>query len=142
MKNFIVVLFLLLLSCTTPYISPHTKIGQAKITLDRVHTPYYIQYLTLSGIVPFHIKWTGSATMMIIEAQFIIRPTSPRVRFPLFTENLQGNYYTVYKQKFYLDDTQELEGKFTVFHPGDYKLKVTIINKYWSETRYSNFKVY
>ena len=80
--------------------------------------------------------------MMIIEAQFIIRPTSPRVRFPLFTENLQGNYYTVYKQKFYLDDTQELEGKFTVFHPGDYKLKVTIINKYWSETRYSNFKVY
>ena len=131
MRNIIVVLFLLLLSCTKPYISPHTKIGQAKITLDRVHTPYYIQYLTLSGIVPFHIKWTGSATMMIIEAQFIIRPTSPRVRFPLFTENLQGNYYTVYKQKFYLDDTQELEGKFTVFHPGDYKLKVTIINKYF-----------
>ena len=127
MRNTLVILFLLLLSCTKPYISPHTKIGQAKITLDRVHTPYYIQYLTLSGIVPFHIKWTGSATMMIIEAQFIIRPTSPRVRFPLFTENLQGNYYTVYKQKFYLDDTQELEGKFTVFHPGDYKLKVTII---------------
>ena len=142
MRNTLVIFFLLLLSCTAPYISPHTKIGQAKITLDRVHTPYYIQYLTLSGIVPFHIKWTGSATMMIIEAQFIIRPTSPRVRFPLFTENLQGNYYTVYKQKFYLDDTQELEGKFTVFHPGDYKLKVTIINKYWSETRYSNFKVY
>ena len=80
--------------------------------------------------------------MMIIEAQFIIRPTSPRVRFPIYQENLQGNYYSVYKQKFYLDNTQELEGKFTVFHPGDYKLKVTIINKYWTETRYSNFKVY
>ena len=141
MRNTLVIFFLLLLSCTAPYISPHTKIGQAKITLDRVHTPYYIQYLTLSGIVPFHIKWTGSATMMIIEAQFIIRPTSPRVRFPLFTENLQGNYYSVYKQKFYLYNTQELEGKFTVFQPGDYKLRVTIINKYWTQTRYSNFKV-
>ena len=141
MRFTLVILLSILLSCSNAYVSPHTKKGQAKIHSIKVHTPYYIQYLTLSGIVPFHIKWTGSATMMIIEAQFIIRPTSPRVRFPLFTENLQGNYYSVYKQKFYLDNTQELEGKFTVFQPGDYKLRVTIINKYWTETRYSNFKV-
>ena len=141
MKNSIVI-FLLLLSCMQTHTSPHTKKGQAKIYFDKVHTPYYIQYLTLEGVVPFQIKWKGLVKHIIIEVQYIIRPTSPRRRFPLYQENLSGNYYTVYRDSFKPYNINEFDGNFSVFNKGDYRLKVTLVNDYWKQTRYSNFKVY
>ena len=106
------------------------------------HTPYYIQYLTLEGVVPFQIKWKGLVKHIIIEVQYIIRPTSPRRRFPLYQENLSGNHYTVYRDSFKPYNINEFDGNFSVFNKGDYRLKVTLVNDYWKQTRYSNFKVY
>ena len=73
---------------TNTYIS-HTKKGQSRLKLKSVITPYHIQYLTLDGRVPFNVSWEGQAQKMIIEVQYIMRPTSPRRRFPIYLEKFK-----------------------------------------------------
>jgi len=139
--KFIVLLGFTLLCCQPTHISPHTKKGQSRLKLKSVITPYHIQYLTLDGRVPFNVNWEGQAQKMIIEVQYIMRPTSPRRRFPIYLENLSGNHYTVYRDLFDIKNLNKFEGHFSVFERGDYRVKVTIINQYWVETRNSHFKV-
>ena len=130
------------LSCQPTPISPHTKKGQSKIQIKYVHTPYHIKYLTIDGRVPVEVKWEGPVDRMIVEIEYIIRPTSPRRRFPIHFENLSGNYYTVYRDIYRINNTDTFEGNLTVFEKGDYRVKVTIINQYWIESRNSHFKVF
>ena len=59
-------LLMFLLSCQT-YISPHTKKGQSRINLKRVHTPYYITFITTSGQVPFYVNWDGKVNYMKVK---------------------------------------------------------------------------
>lgn len=142
MKHLLVILFILLLSCSQIYVSPHTKQGQAKIHSIKVHTPYYIQYLTINGSVPFSIKWNGNADKILIEVLYINRPTSPRRNFPLYQNFLVGNHYTVYRDVFDVYNLNQFDGYLSIYNRGDYKLKVTLLNQYWNPIRYSNFKVY
>ena len=142
MRFTLVILLSILLSCSNAYVSPHTKKGQAKIHSIKVHTPYYIQYLTLTGSVPFNIKWNGNADRILIEVLYINRPTSPRRNFPLYQDFLTGNHYTVYKDVFNVSNLNQFDGYLSVHNKADYKLKVTLLNQYWNPIRYSNFKVY
>ena len=89
------IILLFILSCQPASISPHTKRGQAKIDIKQVQTPYHIQHMVTNGIVPLTVKWEGPANKLIIKVEYIIRPTSPRIRFPLYQQNMMGNYYTV-----------------------------------------------
>ena len=48
--------------------------------IKQVQTPYHIQHMVTSGIVPLTVKWEGPAYKLIITVEYIIRPTSPRLR--------------------------------------------------------------
>jgi len=137
----LLLLLLLLISCSPSYISPHTKAGQAKIESFTINTPYYVQLQTTNAIVPFRIKWDGRAEHMIIDVEFIIRPTSPRIGFMVYQPNLMGNSYRVYRDHYNVNLTESFEGSFSVHQRGDYRVRTTLVNKYHSVSRTSYFKV-
>ena len=136
------IILLFILSCQPASISPHTKRGQAKIDIKQVQTPYHIQHMVTNGIVPLTVKWEGPAIKLIIKVEYIIRPTSPRIRFPLYQQNMMGNYYTVYRDLYPVKNMNEFEGTLSVYEKGDYRIKVFLANDYWYETRSSRFKIY
>ena len=137
----LLLLLLLLISCSPRYISPHTKAGQAKIQDFTINTPYYVQLQTTNAIVPFRIKWDGRAEHMIIDVEFIIRPTSPRIGFTVYQPNLMGNSYRVYRNHYNVNLTESFEGSFSIHQRGDYRVRTTLVNKYHSVSRTSYFKV-
>ena len=137
----LLLLLLLLISCSPSYISPHTKAGQAKIQDFTINTPYYVQLQTTNAIVPFRIKWDGRAEHMIIDVEFIIRPTSPRIGFTVYQPNLMGNSYRVYRNHYNVKLTESFEGSFSIHQRGDYRVRTTLVNKYHSVSRTSYFKV-
>ena len=139
---FKLVILLLIFSCQPASISPHTKRGQAKIDIKQVQTPYHIQHMVTDGIVPLIVKWEGPANKLIINVEYIIRPTSPRIRFPLYQQNMVGNYYTVYRDLYPVKNMNEFEGRLSVYEKGDYRIKVFLANDYWYETGSSRFKIY
>ena len=139
---FKLIILLLIFSCQPASISPHTKRGQAKIDIKQVQTPYHIQHMVTSGIVPLTVKWEGPANKLIINVEYIIRPTSPRIRFPLYQQNMVGNYYTVYRDLYPVKNMNEFEGSLSVYEKGDYRIKVFLANDYWYETGSSRFKIY
>ena len=136
------IILLFILSCQPASISPHTKRGQAKIDIKQVQTPYHIQHMVTNGIVPLTVKWEGPANKLIIKVEYIIRPTSPRIRFPLYQQNMMGNYYTLYRDLYPVKNMNEFEGTLSVYEKGDYRIKVFLANDYWYETRSSRFKIY
>ena len=136
------IILLFILSCQPASISPHTKRGQARIDIKQVQTPYYIQHMVTNGIVPLTVKWEGPANKLIIKVEYIIRPTSPRIRFPLYQQNMIGNYYTVYRDLYPVENMNEFEGRLSVYEKGDYRIKVFLANDYWYETGSSHFKIY
>ena len=136
------IILLFILSCQPVSISPHTKRGQAKIDIKQVQTPYHIQHMVTNGIVPLTVKWEGPANKLIIKVEYIIRPTSPRIRFPLYQQNMMGNYYTVYRDLYPVKNMNEFEGTLSVYEKGDYRIKIFLANDYWYETRSSRFKIY
>lgn len=136
------VILLFIFSCQPASISPHTKRGQAKIDIKQVQTPYHIQHIVTDGIVPLTVKWEGPANKLIIKVEYIIRPTSPRIRFPLYQQNMIGNYYTVYRDLYTVKNMNEFEGRLSVYEKGDYRIKVFLANDYWYETGSSRFKIY
>ena len=136
------IILLFILSCQPASISPHTKRGQAKIDIKQVQTPYHIQHMVTNGIVPLTVKWEGPANKLIIKVEYIIRPTSPTIRFPLNKQNMMGNYYTVYRDLYPVKNMNEFEGTLSVYEKGDYRIKVFLANDYWYETRSSRFKIY
>ena len=107
-----------------------------------MQTPYYVQHIVANGIVPLTVKWEGPANKLIIKVEYIIRPTSPRIRFPLYQQNMMGNYYTVYRDLYPVKNMNEFEGTLSVHEKGDYRIKVFLANDYWYETRSSRFKIY
>ena len=131
----LLLLLLLLISCSSSYISPHTKAGQAKIQDFTINTPYYVQLQTTDAIVPFRIKWDGRAEHMIIDVEFIIRPTSPRIGFTVYQPNLMGNSYRVYRDHYNVKLTESFEGSFSIHQRGDYRVRTTLVNKYHSVSR-------
>ena len=137
----LLLLLLLLISCSPRYISPHTKAGQAKIQSFTINTPYYVQLQTTDALVPFRIKWDGRAHHMIIDVEFIIRPTSPRIGFTVYQPNLMGNSYRVYRNHYNVNLTESFEGSFSIHQRGDYRVRTTLVNKYHSVSRTSYFKV-
>ena len=137
----LLLLLLLLISCSPSYISPHTKAGQAKIQDFTINTPYYVQLQTTDAIVPFKIHWDGRAEHMIIDVEFIIRPTSPRIGFTVYQPNLMGNSYRVYRDHYNVNLTESFEGSFSIHQRGDYRVRTTLVNKYHSVSRTSYFKV-
>ena len=139
---FKLIILLLIFSCQPASISPHTKRGQAKIDIKQVQTPYHIQHIVTDGIVPLTVKWEGPANKLIIKVEYIIRPTSPRIRFPLYQQNMIGNYYTVYRDLYPVKNMNEFEGSLSVYEKGDYRIKVFLANDYWYETGSSRFKIY
>ena len=139
---FKLVILLLIFSCQPASISPHTKRGQAKIDIKQVQTPYHVQHMVTDGIVPLTVKWEGPANKLIIKVEYIIRPTSPRIRFPLYQQNMVGNYYTVYRDLYPVKNMSEFEGSLSVYEKGDYRIKVFLANDYWYETGSSRFKIY
>ena len=139
---FKLVILLLIFSCQPASISPNTKRGQAKIDIKQVQTPYHIQHMVTDGIVPLIVKWEGPANKLIIKVEYIIRPTSPRIRFPLYQQNMVGNYYTVYRDLYPVKNMNEFEGRLSVYEKGDYRIKVFLANDYWYETGSSRFKIY
>ena len=139
---FKLIILLFILSCQPASISPHTKRGQAKIDIKQVQTPYHIQHMVTNGIVPLPVKWEGPANKLIIKVEYIIRPTSPRIRFPLYQQNMMGNYYTVYRDLYPVKNMNEFEGSLSVYEKGDYRIKVFLANDYWYETGSSSFKIY
>lgn len=140
--SFLIGLIILFTSCVSTYVSPHTKKGQSKITNITVNTPYYIQHLVTTAQVPFSIKWSGPGNKLIIKVEYIIRPTSPRIRFPIHQDNLTGNKYTVYRNVFDIKGLDTLEGDISVWEKGDYRLTCSIVNTYWVEHRSSHFKIH
>ena len=136
------IILLFIFSCQPASISPHTKRGQAKIDIKQVQTPYHIQHIVTNGIVPLTVKWEGPADKLIIKVEYIIRPTSPRIRFPLYQQNMMGNYYTVYRDLYPVKNMNEFEGSLSVYEKGDYRIKVFLANDYWYETGSSHFKIY
>ena len=132
---------LLFISCSPQQVSPHTKAGQARIQDFTINTPYYVELHTTNALVPFTIKWDGRAKHMIINVEFIIRPTSPRIRFPIYQPNLVGNSYRVYREHYDVSLTESFDGSFGVHHRGDYRVRVILVNQYWSVSRTSYFKV-
>ena len=136
------IILLFIFSCQPASISPHTKRGQAKIDIKQVQTPYYIQHIVTNGIVPLTVKWEGPADKLIIKVEYIIRPTSPKIRFPLYQQNMIGNYYTVYRDLYPVKNMNEFEGILSVYEKGDYRIKVFLANDYWYETGSSRFKIY
>ena len=142
-KLFTILSFIILLyNCQPAHISPHTRRGQAKIDIIKVHTPYYVQHIVTDGYVPFEVKWEGPAEKLIIQVEYIIRPTSPRRRFPIYQQNLIGNKYTVYRDLYLVKNMKTFEGHLNVYEKGDYRVNVFLANEYWYETRSSNFKIY
>ncbi len=135
-------LIVFLVSCQPASLSPHTKRGQAKIHIEKVQTPYHIQHIVTDGVVPLIVKWSGPANKLILHVEYIIRPTSPRVRFPIYQQNILGNYYTVYRDLYDVNDINIFEGTLTVFEKGDYRVKVFLANDYWYVTSSSRFKIY
>ena len=140
MKPLLLLLFLLI-SCSPRYISHHTKAGQAKIQSFTINTPYYVQLQTTDAIVPSKIQWDGRAEHMIIDVEFIIRPTSPRIGFTVYQPNLMGNSYRVYRNHYNVNLTESFEGSFSIHQRGDYRVRTTLVNKYHSVSRTSYFKV-
>ena len=136
------IILLFIFSCQPASISPHTKRGQAKIDIKQVQTPYHIQHIVTNGIVPLTVKWEGPADKLIIKVEYIIRPTSPKIRFPLYQQNMVGNYYTVYRDLYPVKNMNEFEGSLSVYEKGDYRIKVFLANDYWYETGSSRFKIY
>ena len=136
------IILLFIFSCQPASISPHTKRGQAKIDIKQVQTPYHIQHIVTNGIVPLTVKWEGPADKLIIKVEYIIRPTSPRIRFPLYQQNMMGNYYTVYRDLYPVKNMNDFEGSLSVYEKGDYRIKVFLANDYWYETGSSRFKIY
>ena len=132
---------LLFISCSPSYISPHTKAGQARIESFTINTPYHVNLLVTHATVPFQIHWDGRAEHMIVEVEFIIRPTSPRIRFPIYQPNLMGNSYRVYREHYSVNLTESFEGSFSIHQRGDYRVRTTLVNKYHSVSRTSYFKV-
>ena len=140
MKSLLISL-LLFISCSPSYISPHTKAGQARIESFTINTPYHVNLLVTHATVPFQIHWDGRAEHMIIDVEFIIRPTSPRIRFPIYQPNLMGNSYRVYREHYSVNLTESFEGSFSIHQRGDYRVRTTLVNKYHSVSRTSYFKV-
>ena len=139
---FKLLIFLFFVSCQPAHISPHTKRGQAKIDILKVHTPYYVQHIVTDGVVPFVVKWEGPADKLIIHVEYIIRPTSPRRSFPIYQGNLMGNKYTVYRDLYLVKNINTFEGNLNVYEKGDYRISVFLSNEYWYEKLSSNFKIY
>ena len=138
--SYLLLFTLLLWSCQT-HISPHTKKGQSRINVKSVHTPYYITFFTTNGEVPFYVSWDGKVNYLKIEVELIIRPTSPRINFPIYSNNIFGNNYTVYRQVYKVNGLNEFGASLNIFQKGDYRVRATIFNKYWSESSSSYFKV-
>ena len=132
---------LLFISCSPSYISPHTKAGQARIESFTINTPYHVNLLVTHATVPFQIHWDGRAEHMIIDVEFIIRPTSPRIGFTVYQPNLMGNSYRVYRNHYNVNLTESFEGSFSIHQRGDYRVRTTLVNKYHSVSRTSYFKV-
>lgn len=132
---------LLFISCSPSYISPHTKAGQARIESFTINTPYHVNLLVTHATVPFQIHWDGRAEHMIVEVEFIIRPTSPRIGFTVYQPNLMGNSYRVYRNHYNVNLTESFEGSFSIHQRGDYRVRTTLVNKYHSVSRTSYFKV-
>ena len=108
----------------------------------RVHTPYYITFITTSGQVPFYVNWDGKVNYMKIEVEFIIRPTSPRINFPIYDNNIFGNNYTVHREVYKVYGMNEFGATLNIFQKGDYRVIVTLFNQYWSQSKTSYFKVH
>lgn len=134
-------IFLLFISCATN--PPHriTKAGQAKIELTNLSTPYYVNWQLSDAQTDFRVKWEGKANTMIIQVNFILRPTSPRLTFPLHTQYLRGNHYTVYRDLINIRGMNEFESDINIYQRGDYMITVYIMNEYWTQSRTSRFKV-
>ena len=134
-------ILLLFIGCATN--TPHriTKAGQAKIKLTNLSTPYYVNWQLSDAQTDFKAKWEGKANTMIIQVNFILRPTSPRLTFPLYTQYLFGNHYTVYRDLINIRGVNEFEGRINIYQRGDYMITVYIMNEYWTRSRTSRFKV-
>ena len=141
MKPLLLSIVLLFISCSGAYVSPHTKAGQAKIQNFTINTPYHVNLLVTHATVPFQIHWDGRAEHMIVEVEFIIRPTSPRIRFPIYQPNLMGNSYRVHIEHYRVSATKSFDGSFSIHQRGDYRIRTTLKNQYWSVSRTSYFKV-
>ena len=100
MRAIFVLVLSLLINCYSTDISPHTKKGQSRIKLSKVHTPYYVTYYTNRATVPLSVKWDGPVNLLNVEVYFIIRPTTDKPRFPIFSGNLLGNRYVIYSENF------------------------------------------
>ena len=111
MVRFLLIL-ILLFSCQPSHISPHTKRGQSRIQIKKVQTPYHVQHITIDSAVPLIVKWEGPANKLIIQVDYIIRPTSPPIRFPIYNQNLIGNYYTVYRDLYSVKNTDIFDQDF------------------------------
>ena len=78
---------------------------------------------------------------MLIQVDFIVRPTSPRITFPLHSQYLFGNHYTVYRDLINIRNVNEFEGTINIYQRGDYIITAYIMNEYWTQSRSSRFKV-
>ena len=137
---FKLLIFLFFVSCQPAHISPHTKRGQSKI--DILTNSLFAMWYSIDGVVPFVVKWEGPADKLIIHVEYIIRPTSPRRRFPIYQGNLMGNKYTVYRDLYLVKNINTFEGNLNVYEKGDYRISVFLSNEYWYEKLSSNFKIY
>tara|TARA_B100000214_G_scaffold361067_1_gene324083 strand:+ start:1116 stop:1544 length:429 start_codon:yes stop_codon:yes gene_type:complete len=141
MRAIFVLVLSLLINCYSTDISPHTKKGQSRITLSKVHTPYYVTYYTNRATVPLSVKWDGPVNLLNVEVYFIIRPTTDKPRFPIFSGNLLGNRYVIYSENFKVSRLSEFNENLLIFQRGYYQVKTTIKNDYWNESLSSHFSV-
>jgi hypothetical protein len=141
MYNTLLIALLFLLSCSPQYISPHTKRGQQRIHFKSFHTPYHVDLQTLDAHIPFEMKWSGKPKLLTIEVEFIVRPTSPRMNFTITPRYLNGNSYTVYRDQYRIEAEQYFKGELRVSHRGDYRVRATLSNDYFSKVLSSYFKV-
>ena len=135
------VLFLLFIGCAPN--TPHriTKAGQAKIDFTKLHTSYYVNWQLNEARTDFKARWEGRANTMMIQVDFIVRPTSPQISFPLHSQYLFGNHYTVYRDLINIRGMNEFEGTINIYQRGDYIITAYIMNEYWTQSRSSRFKV-
>ena len=136
------IILMLLVGCTSLPPETISKKGKARIKFKKLHTPYYIDYMTGEGRTDFNIEWEGPVNQMIIIVDFLIRPTTPPIQFPIHQDGLFGNQYTLYKESIDVRGYQNYEGELSLYQRGDYVLTVYLINPYWSRHRTTRFKVH
>ena len=141
MGRLFIILMLFIVGCTSLPPESISKKGRARIEFKRLHTPYYIDYMTGEGRTNFNIEWKGPVNQMVIRVDFLIRPTTPPIQFPIHQDGLFGNQYTLYKEVIDVREYQSYEGELSLYQRGDYILTVYLINPYWTRNRTTRFKV-